>query len=66
MGGAFIQVVASTKEEVVVELELLKAKAASMGLTDVRAQQVEKDWPYQNEEGQTIISPWGGIIHVHS
>jgi len=57
MGGTFISVIGSTKEEVEQKLLEQIEEAVEMGLVDVRGQNIRKD-------SETGI--WEGVVWVHS
>jgi hypothetical protein len=66
MGGAFIEVIGDTKEEVTEMLTSQYLEAQKLGLIDVRARIVEEEWPYTTPAGKEEVAPWGGVIWVHS
>ena len=66
MGGAFIEVIGDTKEEVNRLLKEQVSHAIKLGLTDLRAQMIEENWTFTTPAGVEKAAPWGGVVWVHS
>lgn len=66
MGGAFIEAIGETQQEVIRVLHRQEKEAEKMGLIDVRARVIEEEWAYTTPAGKEKVAPWGGIVWIHS